>query len=119
MNIDWWTVGIQTVNVVILMWLLGKCFWRPVAGMIDQRRAAAQKTLTEADAKRGLAVAALAEIEKTRAGVARGREAILGAARDDAKRAHSACLDEAAKEASALEAAAKARIEKEEKAGDK
>ena len=119
MTIDWWTIGIQTVNVVILMWLLGKFFWRPVAGMIDQRRTAVQKALAEADAKRGLAVAALAEIEQTRAGFAREREAILGAARDDAKRAHTACLDKAATEAAALETAAKARIEKEEKAGDK
>jgi F-type H+-transporting ATPase subunit b len=119
MTIDWWTIGIQTVNVVILMWLLGKFFWRPVAGMIDLRRAAAQKALADADAKGGLAVAALAEIEKTRAGFAREREAILGAARGDAKRAHTACLDKAAKEASALETAAKARIEKEGLNADK
>jgi F-type H+-transporting ATPase subunit b len=119
MTIDWWTIGIQTVNVVILMWLLGKFFWGPVAGMIDERRAAAQKTLAEADAKRGLAVAALAEIEKTRAGFAREREAILGAARDEAKRTHTACLDKAANEAAALETAAKAKIEKEEKVADK
>jgi F-type H+-transporting ATPase subunit b len=119
MTIDWWTIGIQTVNVVILMWLLGKFFWRPVAGMIDQRRTAAQKTLAEADAKRGLAVAALADIEKTRAGFAQEREAILGAARDDAKRAHTACLDKAATEAAALETAAKARIEKQGAAADK
>jgi F-type H+-transporting ATPase subunit b len=119
MTIDWWTIGIQTVNVVILIWLLGKFFWRPVAGMIDQRRAAAKKTLAEADAKRGLAVAALAEIEQTRAGFAREREAILGAAHDDAKRAHTACLDKAAKEAAALETVAKARIEKEGVTADK
>ena len=39
MTIDWWTLGIQTVNVVILIWLLGRFFWRPVAAMIEQRRA--------------------------------------------------------------------------------
>jgi F-type H+-transporting ATPase subunit b len=87
--------------------------------MIDQRRAVAQNILAVADAKRSLAVAALAEIEQTRAGFAREREAILGAAYDDAKRAHTARLDEAAKEAAALETAAKARIEKEREADDK
>ena len=91
MTIDWWTIGIQTVNVVILMWLLGKFFWRPVAGMIDQRRIAAQKTLAEADAKRGAAIAALADIEKTRAGFAREREAILGAARSEERRVGKEC----------------------------
>ena len=52
MTIDWWTLGIQTVNVVILVWLLGRFFWRPVAAMIEQRRAAAQTILAEAEAKR-------------------------------------------------------------------
>ena len=82
MTIDWWTLGIQTVNVVILVWLLGRFFWRPVAAMIEQRRATAQKTLAEAEAKRSQAAAALAEIERTRAGFAREREAILAAAHE-------------------------------------
>ena len=42
MTIDWWTLGLQTINVLILIWLLAHFFWRPVAGMIEQRRAAAQ-----------------------------------------------------------------------------
>ena len=64
MTIDWWTLGFQTVNVVILVWLLGRFFWRPVAGMIAQRRAAAEQTLAEAAAKRQEADAAMAEIER-------------------------------------------------------
>ena len=49
MTIDWWTLGIQTVNVVILIWLLERFFWRPVAAMIEQRRATAQRILDEAE----------------------------------------------------------------------
>ncbi|MDU1693666.1 MAG: ATPase, partial [Bradyrhizobium sp.] len=33
MTIDWWTVGLQAVNVTILVWLLARFFWRPVAGI--------------------------------------------------------------------------------------
>jgi len=29
MTIDWWTLGLQTVNVAILVWLLQRFFWRP------------------------------------------------------------------------------------------
>ena len=119
MTIDWWTLGIQTVNVVILIWLLGRFFWRPVAAMIEQRRATAQQILAEAEAKRSQATAALAEIERTRAGFAREREAILAAAHEAAEQARTARLAEAAKEAAALEAAAKAAIEKEQAAADK
>src|SRR5450755_323750 len=113
MTIDWWTLGIQTVNVVILVWLLGRFFWRPVAAMIEQRRATAQRIVAEAEAKRSEATAALAEIERTRAGFAKEREAILAAAHEAAERARATRLAEAEKEAQSLEAATKAAIEKE------
>jgi F-type H+-transporting ATPase subunit b len=118
MTIDWWTLGIQTANVVILVWLLGRFFWRPMAAMIEQRRAAAQRMLAEAEAKRGQAATALGEIERTRAGFAQEREAILAAAHDAAERARTARLEEAAKEATTLEAAAKAAIETEKNAAN-
>ena len=119
MTIDWWTLGIQTVNVVILVWLLGRFFWRPVAAMIEQRRATAQRILAEAEGKRSQATAALAEIERTRAGFAQEREAILAAAHAAAERARAARLEVAAKEAASLEAAARAAIEREKAEVDK
>ncbi len=119
MTIDWWTLGIQTVNVAVLVWLLQRFFWRPVAAMIEQRRATAQSTLAEAEAKRSQAVAAAAEIEQTRAGFAREREAILAAAHKAAEQARAARLDDAAKEAAALQAAAQAAIAKEREAAEK
>jgi F-type H+-transporting ATPase subunit b len=116
MTIDWWTLGIQTVNVVVLVWLLERYFWRPVAAMIERRRATAQRTLADAEAARGAAAAALGEIERTRAGFAAEREAILAAAREEAERARAARLEEAAGEAASLEAAARAAIETERQA---
>src|SRR5271154_4826322 len=102
MTIDWWTLGIQTVNVVVLVWLLGRFFWRPVAAMIEQRRATAQRIVAEADAKRGEATAALAEIAQTRAGFAKEREAILAQAHEVAEKARATRLAEAEKEAQSL-----------------
>src|ERR1700722_11414300 len=119
MTIDWWTLGIQTANVVILVWLLGRFFWRPMAAMIEQRRATAQRSLAEAEEKRSQAAAALAEIEHTRAGFAQERAAILAAAHEDAERARAARLAEAAKEAAAVEATAKAALQTEKEAADK
>jgi F-type H+-transporting ATPase subunit b len=73
MTIDWWTLGIQAVNVVILIWLLARFFWRPVAAMIAQRRATAQQTGLSRESSQ--ATDALAEIERTRAGFDTEREA--------------------------------------------
>ena len=111
MTIDWWTLGIQSVNVLILIWLLGRFFWRPVAAMIAQRRTTTQATLDAADAKSSKATAALATIEATRAGFAKEREAILAAAHKEAETARTAALDAGKTAATALETAAAARIE--------
>jgi F-type H+-transporting ATPase subunit b len=110
MTIDWWTLGIQAVNVLILVWLLARFFWRPVAAMIEQRRAAAQQLLAEAETRRSEVTEALAEIERTRAGFERERAAIIAAAHQSAERARQDAMDSAAKQAAALSASATAAI---------
>jgi F-type H+-transporting ATPase subunit b len=113
MTIDWWTLGFQAVNVAILIWLLGYFFWKPVAGMIDARRASAQKLTDDAEATRAKAEA---EIEKTHAGFARERDAILADAHKDAEAASAASLAKTKIDADSLEAGAKAAIAKDQKA---
>lgn len=112
MTIEWWTVGLQAVNVTILMWLLARFFWRPVAGMIEERRATAIQVMAEADAKRNEANNALVEIERIRSGFDKERESIVAAAHMSAEQERQALLASAAKEVAALEASAKASIEK-------
>lgn len=112
MNINWWTLGFQTVNVAILIWLLGHFFWKPVAAMIEARKAAAQKLTDEAQAAKSKADDGLADVEKTRAGFADERKAILAKAHKEADTAHAARLAEADTDAAALETAAKASIDK-------
>lgn len=116
MTIDWWTLGFQTVNVAILIWLLGHFFWKPVAAMIAARKAAVDTLTGEAEAAKTKAADALADVEKTRAGFAKERETILAAAHKDAETAHAARLIEAETEAAAVQAAAKAAIGKDSKA---
>ena len=116
MKIDWWTLGFQVVNVAVLIWLLGHFFWKPVAGMIEARRASTQKLIDDAQATRASAAAALADVEKTRAGFAGEREAILADAHKTADAARTALLAKAQGDADTLEAAAKAAIAKGKKA---
>lgn len=116
MTIDWWTLGFQAVNVAVLIWLLGHFFWKPVAAMIEARRASAQKLTDDAEAARAAAATALAEVEKTRAGFAREREAILAEAHKVAEAARVASLAKAKAEVEALRAAAKVAVAKDNKA---
>ena len=43
MKIDWWTLGLQAVNVLILVWLLSRFLFKPVAAIIAERQQAATR----------------------------------------------------------------------------
>jgi F-type H+-transporting ATPase subunit b len=116
MTIDWWTLGLQTVNIAILVWLLQRFFWKPVAGMIAERRATAQKDLADARVARDQAQAELAEIARTRAGFAAEHDQILAEARAEAERLRVAKSAEATQQAAELVAAARAAIVKDQEA---
>ena len=110
MSIDWWTLGLQAINVLILVWLLQHFFWRPVAALIAKRRSDTQTLLDDAAQKRAQADATLAEMEKTRAGFAAERDAILAAAKTDGERTKAQALEAARMEAETLQKAARAAI---------
>lgn len=52
MRIDWWTLALQAINVLILAWLLGRFLFRPVMDAIAARQAAAQALLDNAQGAR-------------------------------------------------------------------
>lgn len=118
MTIEWWTVAIQAVNVIILIWLLARFFWRPVAAMIEQRRLAAQQILAEAETKQKQADESLAEIERVRSGFESERVVIVAAAHAAAEQERKLLLDSAAKEAAELEASARMAMDKERRAAE-
>lgn len=86
MQIDWWTLGLQTLNVLVLLWILNRFLFRPVAGMIAKRQATIAESLEKAQATQAEAAA---ERDKAQAETAR-----LAAAQDD-------LLQEAARKAEA------------------
>lgn len=107
MHIDWWTLGLEAVNVAVLIWLLGRFFWRPVAAIIEKRQAAAAEMLSEAEARRKELDDAAKAIAETRAGFAAERDGILATARDDGERQRTAILEEARREAAGIEETAR------------
>ncbi len=119
MQLDWWTLGFQTINVLVLMWLLARFFWRPLAATIVLRRTTTQQAIDAAEAKRTEAAKALDDIAATRAGFATERAAILDAARAAAEQEHATRMEQARIEASALNAAAKVQLAKDATAVEK
>ncbi|MHB1669743.1 MAG: F0F1 ATP synthase subunit delta [Thiomonas sp.] len=112
MSIDWWTIGLQAVNVLILVWLLGRYFWRPVADIIAKRQAAAKELLDTAQAKREQAEGVLAEVTRTRTALAREHEDMLIKAQAEVQQLRATGLQEAAQQAQTLLDDAQAEIAK-------
>jgi F-type H+-transporting ATPase subunit b len=110
MRLDWWTLGLQTVNALVLIWLLGRFLFRPIADIIAQRKADATRLLDDAAAARA---AALAEEEKAKAALADiegGRAKALESALAQAQAQKEALLDAARVEAEQMRANAKAEM---------
>lgn len=107
MKIDFWGLGLQAINVLILVWLLSRVFWRPVVAAIATRQRAATAVTDAAVAAQAKADAALAEVTKARDEISMERAAVLDAARTEAEATAKAAQAEAQTKADALLATAK------------
>ena len=81
MHIDWWTLALQTVNVLILIWILGRFFFRPVADLLAKRRAEAAKLIANADAARKEGEDLRAEAARQQADIDADRDRLIAEAR--------------------------------------
>lgn len=113
MSIDWWTIGLQTVNVLILVWLLGRFFWRPVSDLIVKRQDTARQLLDDATRRKQEAEAALAEAAHARDGLSQEREAMLADARKQALQVREAELAQAREQEQAMLDQGRSALEKE------
>jgi F-type H+-transporting ATPase subunit b len=102
MHLDWWTLGLQTVNFAILVWLLHRFLYKPVLRMIDARKAEIERQYADARATDQKAKAQLAAAEAERAGIAAEREAGLKAAAAQAQELIEARRAQAERDAQAL-----------------
>lgn len=111
MTIDFWGLGLQAVNVLILIWLLSRVFWRPVAMAIANRQESAHLVIEAAKETQAKADSALEEVTSTRAGFSAERTAILEAARAEAESKSKTTIGNAQVEAEKMLTTAKNKIE--------
>ena len=104
MLIDWFTVGAQALNFVILVWLMKRFFYKPVLAAIDVREKRIAKEIEDADAKRADAQKEHDEFQHKNEEFDQQRAALLGKATEEAKVERQRLLDEARRAADALTA---------------
>lgn len=118
MHIDWWTLALQTVNVLVLIWILGRFFFRPVADIIAKRQQQTSALLAEADAARHEAADLRAAQEKARANIGADRDRLIAEARKAAEAEKTEILAQASAENDKLRGETKKAIARERAAAD-
>ena len=104
MLIDWFTVGAQIVNFLILVWLLKHFLYKPILDAIDAREKRIAAELADADAKKADAEKERTDYEDKNKAFDQQRSALLGKAADEAKVERERLLDQAHKDAESLRA---------------
>lgn len=104
MLVDWFTVGAQALNFVILLWLMKRYLYRPILVAIDARERRIADELAGADAKRTEAQTARDEFQKKNEEFDQQRAALMSKAADEARAERQRLIDEARQAADALSA---------------
>ena len=102
MLIDWFTVGAQAINFLILVWLLKRFLYKPILHAIDAREKRIAAQLADAEAKKAEAEKERDAFEQKNEAFDRQRAALLKKATDEAKAERQRLLDEARRAADAL-----------------
>jgi F-type H+-transporting ATPase subunit b len=107
MQFDWWTLGLQTVNFAVLVWLMRRFLYQPVLRMLDARHVEIEAQYAEAHAAEAKAKNELISIEAKFKDIANERETMLQTAAIQAEEAAKARRAEAEVEAAAFVEAAR------------
>jgi len=104
MLIDWFTVGAQIVNFLILVWLLKHFLYKPILDAIDAREKRIAAELADADTKKAAAEKERTDFEDKNKEINEQRSALLSKGADEAKAERERLIDQAKKDAESLRA---------------
>jgi F-type H+-transporting ATPase subunit b len=104
MLIDWFTVGAQVLNFLILVWLLKRFLYQPILHAIDAREKRIAAELADADAKRAEARKERDEFQHKNVEFDLQRAELLSKVKDEVNAERQHLLDEARQAADALRA---------------
>jgi F-type H+-transporting ATPase subunit b len=102
MLIDWFTVGAQALNFLILVWLMKRFLYKPILSAIDEREKRIATELANADMKKAEAQKESDEFKHKNEEFDQERAALLSKATEEAKAERQRLLDEARQAATAL-----------------
>ena len=104
MLIDWFTVGAQAFNFLILVWLMKRFLYKPILHAIDEREKRIAAELNDADVKKAEALKEREEFRYKNEEFEQQRASLFSQMTDEARAERQRLLDEARKAADTLSA---------------
>ncbi len=104
MLIDWFTIGAQALNFLVLVWLMKRFLYRPILHAIDEREKRIAATLADADAKKAEAQKQQDDFQRKNEDFDKERAVLLAKAEEEAKAQGERLIADARKAADALSA---------------
>lgn len=105
MLIDWFTVGAQVLNFLILVWLLKRFLYKPILDAIDAREKRIAGQIGDAESKKAEAQKEQDDFRNKNEAFDEQRSALFSKAEDEAKTERDGMLNAARKDAADLRAA--------------
>jgi F-type H+-transporting ATPase subunit b len=118
MHIDWWTLALQTVNALVLIWILTRFFFHPVMNIIAKRQSEVNKVMADADAVRRQAADARADADRARTEISAERDRLIAEAEASARKEKASLLAQSSLEIAKLHSDAEASIVRDRTAAD-
>lgn len=113
MSFDLWTVGLQVVNFLVLVWLLERLLYRPVLAVIGRRQKQIEQLQQADQAAHDALAAEQARLQAARDQVAAERARALEEAHAQAREERARLEEEARDEMSRLLVSGRARLQQE------
>ena len=102
MKIDWFTIAAQTLNFLVLVWLMRHFLYKPILNVIDEREKRIVSALENAEKKKNDAQKEHNEFEQKNEDFDKQHAALLSKATDEVQAHRQKLLDEARTGAEAL-----------------
>ena len=118
MTIDWWTLGLQAFNFIILVWLLRIFLFRPVVAAMKARRAKIDDLLSDAETAKAEAEAVRQKVEAEVQNIEAIKQQAISDARKTAEHEKETILAEARKQADIQLVEARKRLDDERQAAE-
>ena len=119
MTIDWWTLGLQAFNFIILVWLLRIFLFRPVVAAMKARRAKIDDLLSDAETAKAEAEAVRQKVEAEVQNIEAIKQQAILDARTTAAHEKETILAEAQKQADIQLVEARKRLDDERQAAER